>query len=142
MNYYGIILLVVLIAGVLLTAWGWKILSVSKKIRQWPVVEGIIKVSELSSAADDLLPDIRFEYVVAGETYLQEFVFPDDMDAMPELAKSYYIKYPVGSKVSVYYNPDDLQEAMLEPNMRGDWMVISLGIVVTVASFLALLTAI
>ena len=139
MNYYGIILSMVLIAGIAVIVWGWKILSAARRVRQWPIAQGIVKVSELRSVQDDLLPDIEFAYIVSDKAYQKKFKFPAGMDTMPELAESYRSKYPVGSEVSVYYNPANPEDATLEPSARGDWMVMTLGILITIASLLALL---
>ncbi len=138
MNYYGIILLLVVIAGITVAVWGWNIMIASRKIRQWPTVDGKIERSTLSSNRDDLLPDIRFSYVVKGQQYSQSFEFPADIDPMPEMAQSYIEKYPAGEKVRIYYNPLNPAEATLEPAVRGDWMIMALGVITAVGGLLAL----
>lgn len=138
MHYYAILLFVSLGAGIAVTLWGWKILIKSRTARQWPVVEGVIEVSQLGSPSDDLLPHIEFSYWVDGKHYQQALEFPEGTNPMPEFAKSYIEKYPLASKVHVHYQPQAPANATLEPGARGDWMIITLGIVVTVASAIAL----
>lgn len=137
MNYYGIILLIVVFSGVAVTLWGWKILVTSRKIGQWPTIEGRIVKSETNGRGDHLLPEIEFSYAVDNKPYTQRFDFPPDVDPMPELSASYVEKYPLGKKVTVYYNPENPSDATLETSLRGDWMILVLGMIVTVASLLA-----
>ena len=129
MNYYAIILGLFIIAGFVGVLWGWFIIAKARKTLRWPTVEGAIEQSAPTSEADDLLPHILFSYTVVAYTYQRTLEFPDGTNPSPELATSYAKKYPVGAKVSVYYNPDQPDQATLEPGLaRGDWMIPALGI--------------
>ncbi|MBL4850802.1 MAG: DUF3592 domain-containing protein [Gammaproteobacteria bacterium] len=140
MNYYVIILLLVLLGGIGVTIWGWKILLVSRKMSQWPAVEGEITKSNSAHLSGEFSPNIQYHYVVNGKGYQRDFEFPRDVESIPELSASYIKKYPMGKKVTVYYNTSNPDEAVLEPTLRGDWMILVLGLVAIVAAVLALLS--
>lgn len=139
MNLYGIILILVTLAGLAISLWGWLILRQSKQRRQWPSVTGVIEASEPHSEQDDLLPNIVYRYEVGGETYRRSLQFPGGTNPMPEFAQSYVDKYPVGAEVQVYYQPDRPGQSTLEPQTRGDWMILALGILMTVGAAASLL---
>ena len=139
MNYYAIILGLFIIAGFVGVLWGWFIIAKARKTLRWPMVEGAIEQSALTSEANDLLPHILFSYTVAAYTYQRTLEFPDGTEPSPELATSYAKKYPAGAKVSVYYNPDQPDQATLEPGLaRGDWMIPAVGIVAMALGIFAL----
>jgi len=139
-NPYAIILGLFIIAGFIVTLWGWSIIAKARKTRRWYMVEGAIEQSAPASEADDLLPHILFSYTVGTHTYRRALEFPNGASASPELATSYAGKYPVGAKVSVHYNPDQPDQATLEPGLaRGDWMILALGIAAIAFGIFALL---
>ncbi len=128
-NPYAIILGLFIIAGFIAALWGWFIIAKARKTRRWPVVEGAIEQSAPTSEANDLLPHILFSYTVGAHTYQCVLELPGGTNPSPELATSYVRKYPIGAKVPVYYNPDQPDQATLEPGLsRGDWMIPVLGI--------------
>lgn len=128
-NPYAIILGLFIIAGFVAVLWGWFIIAKAQKTRRWPVVEGVIDQSTSALEANDLLPHILFSYTVNAHTYQRVLEFPGGTSPSPELAISYARKYPVGTKVPVYFNPDQPDHATLEPGLaRGDWMIPAVGI--------------
>lgn len=139
MNLYPVILGTVFIGGVGITAWGWIVLSKSRQMKSWPTTTGIIEHASPSSEANDLLPHIEFGYQIKGKTYLRAFKFPEGTHPLPEFNKAYLDKYPVGKKVDVYYDPQHPETATLEPETRGDWMILALGIMMIIGGAAALL---
>ncbi len=131
MNYYPIIIGLVALGGLIISAWGWRVLQQSQTKKQWPTVEGKIVKSESTSELNELLPHIVFSYQVEGETYTQLFKFPEGTHPLPEFTQSYLRKYPVGQAVTIFYNPNDVTDATLEPATQGDWMILALGILMT-----------
>ena len=128
-NPYAIILGLFIIAGFIVTLWGGIIIIRARKTQRWPVTEGTIEQSAPTSEANDLLPHILFSYTVATHTYQHTLEFPGGVNPSPELATHYVRKYPAGAKVPVYYNPDQPDQATLEPGLaRSDWMIPILGI--------------
>lgn len=139
MNYYAIILALLTVAGMVLTAWGWQIRNKAKKTRSWTATQGYIVKSEAKSPDNDLLPHIVFSYQVDGTDLQTSLPFPTGIQPMPEFSRSYLQKYPVNTPVTVFYNPENPQQATLEPSgSADDWMILAIGIAATLFGSLAL----
>jgi len=96
--------------------------------RDWPTTQGVI----LSSAVERVRrndPDrgftttfharISFSYSVGGEPYTGDRVGVGDYGRNTNHhARSVVRKYPVGSQVTVYYDPNRPQSSLLEPGVR------------------------
>lgn len=139
MNLYSIILGTVLVGGIIISIWGWRVLARSNKIKSWPVTKGTIEQASPSSEANDLLPHIEFSYQAKGNTYQCVFRFPEGTHPLPEFNQAYLDKYPVGKEVEVYYDPEKPETATLEPETQGDWMILALGIMMVVGGAVTLL---
>lgn len=139
MNLYPIILGTVLLGGIIISIWGWRVLAKSRKIKSWPVTKGTIDESDPTSETNDLLPHIVFSYQVEGKTYQRAFQFPDGTHPLPEFNQTYLNKYPVGKEVDVYYDPAQPETATLEAESQGDWMILALGIMMTIGGIVTLL---
>jgi hypothetical protein len=138
-NLYPIILGAVLVGGIGISVWGWKILARSRTMKSWPTTSGVIEQASPSSEANDLLPHIEFSYQVKGKTYQRAFEFPEGTHPLPEFNQAYLDKYPVGKQVEVYYDPEQPETATLEPETRGDWMILALGIMMIIGGAVTLL---
>ena len=70
-------------------------------------------------------PKVVYEYKVAGKTYRHRRIHFGERTSAYEL-ESYLARYPVGADVTVYYNPADPQDAILERNpfTAGMWAAI------------------
>lgn len=141
MNLYIVILWSVTIGGMAISAWGWATLATSRKIKQWPTVEGIIEESSPVSSSNDLLPHIVFTYSVANSHHRHTFQLPEGTHPLPEFNQSYLKKYPAGTTVRVYYNPEQPDIATIEPGAQGDWMILALGLMMALGGIIALLVA-
>lgn len=141
MNLYPVILAAVVLGGIGISIWGWKTLQHARKVEAWPTVDGVIEACEATSAANDLLPDIIFSYRVDGQNYRRSFTFPDGTHPLPEFTRQYMERYPVGKRVTIYYQPGQPDHATLEPSSQGDWMILALGIMMTLGGVVALLIA-
>ena len=127
-NPYTIILSLFLVAGFITMLWGLRIILQAQKTKQWPSVDGVIEESKPSSEENDLLPYIQFGYAVEDVSYQQTMTFSSDITPTQEFALSYTQKYPVGTKVQVFYDPANPQDATLEPGLgKGDWLVLVIG---------------
>lgn len=139
-NAYVLILWLFLFAGVVVTLWGWTIIAAARRTLRWPQVEGVIDQSDRESEEDDLLPRILFSYTVNDQQYRQPLEFPAGTTPTPEFSNMYVKRYPLGAKVQVFYNPDKVEQATLEPGMRqGDWMVFALGLIALIGGALFLM---
>jgi hypothetical protein len=77
-----------------------------------------------------------YEYGVDGQTYRSERVAFGGLirSAMPSFARRGIAKYPAGSLVTVYYNPNEPSQAVLEPRAKGVWILwVSAALLIGVA---------
>jgi hypothetical protein len=137
-NGYFFIILSVILGGLGISVWGWRIQRRSQRIQQWPRTTGVIEESAMGAAQSDLLPHIRYAYAVGGRDYRQTFQFPSGTHPLPEFSRAYLEKYPLGAKVQVYYAPQDPQQSTLEPGAQGDWLILLLGVLMVVGGIAAL----
>jgi hypothetical protein len=107
-------------------------------MEQWPRTTGKIEVFNPSSKENDLLPEIVFSYQVNEKAYRRQFEFPEGTHPLPEFVTFYKNKYPVGSAVEVFYNPEQPEIATLEPGTQGDWMILAMGIAMMIGGALSL----
>jgi hypothetical protein len=64
---------------------------------------------------------IEYEFTVGGKNYRSdEITFNNNYSLDQEFAQTYISKYPVGKKVTVYYDPHDPSFSVLEPEEWGD----------------------
>jgi hypothetical protein len=133
------LLFVVLFGGVFTVIGGgmllWGILDSIKaaESESWPTVQGAIVTSQVASSTDSdgdttYYADIVYSYRVSGTVYEGDRVVfgegsTSDYDAMQEVAD----RYPARRTVTVYYNPDDPADAVLEPGFNW-WLMLPLGI--------------
>ncbi len=137
---YVVILTMLTVTGIIATVWGWLILAKAKKSKQWPSIEGEIVKSRRGLGRNDPLPDIEFRYTVQGRTYAKTQEFSADLTPDEEFTDNFLKKYPVGTSVTVYYDPYDPEQATLEKGfISGNWMVFALGVGVTLFGVLSLI---
>ena len=130
LNPYSIIVALFVITGLLVTTWGIIIIVKARKTQQWPNVTGVIVESNFDTDNSDLLPQIAYSYIVGGQSYRRSMEFSADISPTQEFSTSYVEKYPLGTKVQVYYHPDNPQRATLEPGLgKGDWLVVAIGLI-------------
>lgn len=104
-----------------------------RKTKLWPKAEGEIIQSVPASDTGDLLPLIEFTYLVDGQTLKRSFEFPSGTMPTPEFNNQYLQRYPIGKHVSVFYHPDDPNNATLEPGMaQGDWLIFVIGLIAVI----------
>jgi hypothetical protein len=64
---------------------------------------------------------IEYEFTVNGKNYRSgEITFDNNYSLEQKFAQAYISKYPVGKKVSVYYDPRDPSFSVLEREEKGD----------------------
>lgn len=136
--YFALFLPIGLIAIALISK-GFEVRAASK----WPSVSGVVVQAEpqvrmvkqmfiISGRrtkrrrpagyrfVERTFPNVVYEYEVAGETYTNNRVTigedPGDFMVAETIAR-----YPVGQRVTVYYNPARRWEAVLERDLPGSW---------------------
>lgn len=119
-------LVFVLVGGVILYFGVRQILRANAS-HSWLSVTGVVMVAELGKHVgrdpDDATTysaDISYDYVVNDHSYVNGAVdFGSVQTSDPSTARRVLKRYPVGLQVPVYYNPDDPQDAVLEPGLNG-----------------------
>jgi hypothetical protein len=140
-NPYIIILALFASVGIATTAWGIRIMIQSRRTQDWPCVKGTITTSH--SDDDELLPNIRYLYMIDNSTYEHTLEFPSGTTPTRELSQQYLHKFPEGSSVDVYYDPTNPDQAILEPGARpGDWLIFAFGLCSTILMIAALISGI
>ncbi len=122
----AIVSLVFAATGLASLTWSsWNVVQALAS-RQWPAVDGVIVVSDLqrSKGSDGgfmYRPEISYRYEVQGRQFISSRTQFGDRLALSWSRPAMRIlqKYPVGTRVSVRYAPDDPEEAVLETGIRG-----------------------
>ncbi len=134
----GFILLLFGAIGILLI---FKSVNDKKKVgasASWPSTPGSItrsSIAESVSTSDDdnithYYPQLTYKYQVAGTTYEgKRIMFGAVESGSHTKAQTTITRYPVGTSVSVYYNPADPKEAVLERQSKSSNIMLILGIV-------------
>jgi len=133
--------------GLILVAAAYKTLQV-RAAREWPSAPGkvVISNSELRdvSVLDDSREDDRrieqrnfanivYQYAVAGKALRNNRVSIGEDRGDFQVAET-IAKYPVGTSVTVYYNPLHPNEAVLERDLpKGLWGCLGIGTAITLA---------
>jgi hypothetical protein len=128
-NAYAIIIGLFILGGLATAVWGARLVARTRALRRWPGVEGVIETADPARPDDDLLPHIVFSYRVDGKTYRRAVEFPAGTLPTPELGADWLRKYPAGQRVTIHYDPQHPEDALLEPGRggAGDWLVVALG---------------
>ncbi|MCW8963467.1 MAG: DUF3592 domain-containing protein [Gammaproteobacteria bacterium] len=97
----------------------------------WPASSGVITASKIDtethayrSASNKLessisyTPVLVYDYQVDGKMFTGTVIYKSFAHALEFIAEGYIEQYAVGSAVTVYYNPDDPEDAVLEPGFK------------------------
>ena len=151
----GIILMVLALAGFIT---GAVLLYNDYETKSWPTAKGVIKSSDVhrevrtskneetgqESTTTYFTAMVKYEYRIKGKKYTASNVSYDYIYGIPESkyageATEIINRYPEDKKVTVYYNPDDPNEALLEPGTSTTWKwTFIIGGVFAVISIIAL----
>ena len=108
----------------------------------WIPVEGTIISSnlELEVDADSAawIARIKYEYEVNGERFISSGVTVDDVNAgavslCERRARKHVNRYPVGASVTVYHDPNDPSQSVLEPGVVTGFHHYVLGLVLVIS---------
>ncbi len=125
--------LLFVIVGAVILFFGVRQIQNAQASETWPSVEGVVTVSELGRQTGSssrtgtgtrrresttYSADISYDYAVGGVEYVNGTVrFGQVNTSSPSDARAMLKKYPVGAPVTVYYNPENPQIAVLEPGV-------------------------
>jgi hypothetical protein len=86
----------------------------------WRQVPGVILTSNAESAYEGYLPHIRFDYTFEGSKYVggqfKSAILTYNWRGPSERVVG---RYPPGTRVTVYVNPSNPKDAVLEPSVSG-----------------------
>ncbi|MCP1291917.1 MULTISPECIES: DUF3592 domain-containing protein [Chromobacterium] len=144
-----VIALLVIAIGVAVSAYLWQQSAKAQQAAGWPSVAGKIVSSEVdwrharggdSSDRREYRAIVRYEYRVADGVHRAERLrFPNPgYGSSDEQAREIVQRYPAGKTVPVFYNPQNPEEACLEPGKHWSaWLAQAVGaLVVLVGLFL------
>ncbi len=128
--------------GLSIMALGWKTYRKSSRVASWLTTTGIVTVSEVIRSMGSELKysaHIVYQYSVNGVSYSSNKITPAELMDIADTGQNEAVakvkKYPLQSTVTIYYDPQDPQRAVLEKG--GDASLFFLG-----AFFLAFALAI
>ena len=125
---YGVVFIVFALIFALAPIGVFKILSMQRETLSWPTVEGTVIVCEIEHRVnehadhdeeDEYRIDLVYQYTVDNETYEGSNVYywsgtGSDWDhELDSYEWSLLRDYPVGSNVTVFYNPDNPERSCL-----------------------------
>lgn len=122
------------VAGIGITYWGSQILGNANKSVEWPTAMGRVIFSDVREDSDEdgasYHADVSYEYVVNDREYLSDQVsFGQYGSSNYSHAAEIVRRYPVGERVTVYYNPEQPETAVLEPGVTwSSYMVLVMGL--------------
>ncbi len=131
----GIIFFLIGIAAVALGIW------MRNKMLQalsWPAAEGEIIRSEVEWDSDcDSSPRVTYRYQVGKKFYESSQISFVGRSASSTAAQAIVDRYPLNSRVQVYYDPDSPKSAVIEREPNNIWLgIIATGAVFAVVAFL------
>ncbi|MDH5378227.1 MAG: DUF3592 domain-containing protein, partial [Gammaproteobacteria bacterium] len=99
---YSLIILVFVLAGVVMAVWSWRKIQNKKQTLDWPEIKAKVVSSKIDQ---NLTPDIEYEFELNGKQVQKKYEFTEGMTASPEYAQRVVEQHPVGSQLTVYYDP-------------------------------------
>jgi hypothetical protein len=106
-------------------------------LQTWPSTAGVVIASELRSFTEwqdnvqrtFYTPGVVYRYTVGGREYTSDrySLGAESNWGRPEIVQQKLARYPVETKVTVYYNPQSPAEAVLERRVTGGWLIWALG---------------
>ena len=136
MRLKKILTLISLVSGILITVYGGIRIKNAYHCRDWDKVQGEVigsMVAELPNSSKNRntaswVPDIVYEYNYKGQTYFSQSISYVS-GSSGGLHDSYYAdtedhvaafveKYPVGTPVTVYVNPEEPEVAVIDPSIK------------------------
>ena len=127
-----VIALLLIAIGAAISIYLWQQSAKAQQAASWPSTAGKIVSSEVdwrqmrggdSSDRKEYRAIVRYEYLVAGSVHhAQQLRFPNPgYGGGEQQARDIVQRYPAGQAVQVFYNPQNPEEACLEPGKH--WTV-------------------
>ncbi|HEY5706791.1 MAG TPA: DUF3592 domain-containing protein [Terrimicrobiaceae bacterium] len=119
MSFSTIFILIFVAVGLGFAAFAARGVIQARASSAWPQVSGEITHSEITDSDSSYSPLVRYKYSVSDRSFAGERICfgLDRMFAGYKFAQRYTQRYPVGSPVAVYYDPDQPSQSVLEPGI-------------------------
>lgn len=116
---------------------GWTGYSQAKQSQKWPTVSGevvsskIVEVSRKKSGKVKISykPEVVYEYEVEGKAFRNDQIsLSDGSSSIRSFAEGVVEEYPPGKKVSVHFNPNDMEDSCLSTDVGWvNWLMMAVG---------------
>ncbi|HEX8823743.1 MAG TPA: DUF3592 domain-containing protein [Archangium sp.] len=139
------------LVGLVVIGWGLRRMSQASRTRKWPTTQGSILSSttvsriappvprpgedeeETAARPPQTLyrPEVTYTYKVGQRSFTGTALGSDEVEISSERqARDHAARYVPGSPVTVYYDPEDPQRALLEPGIQAtSWVLPTVGVV-------------
>ena len=142
----ALLILVLMLTGVATAlVYGPYVVWRSYAVRSWPTVEGVVTRAELvetrKSGDRAWRPEVEVRYVVDGSERTTDAIWAagDRSFRDQTAAREVLARFPVGGSARVSYDPDDPDDAILEPGeVWRAWLTVGFGLVLIVAGLLVI----
>jgi len=133
----GLFMLVFSVGGIYAIYQSIKTRQQVKQIQNWPSTMGRVIDSRVVHGGYDTdkmrrnyVQHVEYEYTVGGVTYRNDQIAPGPRQAHPRRyqARNAANRYPIGATVTVFYNPANPQEAVLEQGTAATTVILIIGI--------------
>jgi len=108
----------------------------------WPQVQGEVTNSEIIKRVRTqktgkritvYSAKIQYQYIVNNNTFTNEQLKWADKAGSEEIEQAMHQQYPIGNKVTVFYQPDDPSKAVLHKGLSLDHILIGLFLLLSIA---------
>jgi len=106
--------------GLLLMMQGGERIREVRQTEAWHTVQGVVEASDVyvmaGSQGEQWRPHVTYSYAVSGRLIVSTrmSVSKPRVEATREQALAYLARYPVGSSITVRYNPTDITQSVLD----------------------------
>ena len=143
-TFFGVALI---LAGSIWFVWSLYSLGKGRKSEFWNVTTGIITKSEVIELSlrkgGGACPIVHYEYSLYGKLYKSDRIFWGNVhtSCTRDSAQQVAEKYMEGTQVTVYYNPNNTQESVLEPgSAHGSMLSLAVSCIPIIAGIVQLMT--
>ncbi len=123
---YGTVVAAILaLVGAIYSIWSVRDMGLAIESRDWPITPGVVTACKLltrtnSESGDTYRVALSYLYSVQGSPFIAERLrFGDGWTIWKSGVERIMRKYAEGTAVTVRYDPDRPDEAVLEPGMNG-----------------------
>ncbi len=123
--------LVLVLLGLIILFFGVKDWMRDRDDQNWPSAPGIVRTAKIAESMDgDKYAEIAYEYQVEGVSYSSSRISYGHFWPFGTAgAERIVSRYPQGTKVTVFYDPQDRKAATLEPGFTDrTWTAIASGV--------------